>query len=96
MISDIEKSLIYQFDPKLITFRLYISDIIPDIILHDEKRIKQILMNLIYNAFKYTEKGFVLVVVDGAASNSPSKSSNRSYLKSVPSININFSISDSG
>ena len=86
-----------QFDPNLITFRLYVSDNIPAIIFHDSARLKQILMNLIYNAFKFTEKGFVVVVLDGSEIYSPKKTY---FSKSIPEerskMMLNFSISDSG
>ena len=97
MMIKIEKVMSYQFDPNLITFRLYVSDNIPAIIFHDSARLKQILMNLIYNAFKFTEKGFVVVVLDGSEIYSPKKTY---FSKSIPEerskMMLNFSISDSG
>jgi len=64
MMTEIEDMMALQYDPSNITFRVFVSDSIPDIIYHDEKRLKQILVNLIFNAIKFTEKGFVVVVVD--------------------------------
>ena len=40
-----------------------ISDEIPDIIEQDEKKIGQVLVNLIDNAIKYTSKGSIRVTV---------------------------------
>ncbi|MDR1668756.1 MAG: response regulator [Oscillospiraceae bacterium] len=48
---------------KPIEFRLKIAEDIPCVMLGDELRIKQILSNLLSNAFKYTEKGFVTLSV---------------------------------
>jgi PAS domain S-box-containing protein len=42
---------------KRITFELFINENIPTELIGDEIRIKQILNNLLSNAFKYTEKG---------------------------------------
>lgn len=46
---------------KKIRFECDIQDSIPKIIKTDEKRLKQILFNLIGNALKFTQKGFIQV-----------------------------------
>lgn len=48
---------------KGLTYRLDISPDIPKTLYGDEIRISQIMLNLINNAVKYTEKGFVLLTV---------------------------------
>ena len=48
---------------KGLTYRLDISPDIPKTLHGDEIRISQIMLNLINNAVKYTEKGFVLLTV---------------------------------
>ena len=50
---------IMRFESKPIEFMLDISENVPALLIGDELRIKQILNNLISNAFKYTEKGMV-------------------------------------
>jgi len=50
---------------KQIKFDLEIADNIPQKVLGDEIRIKQILNNLLSNAFKYTEQGFVKLQISG-------------------------------
>ena len=64
LMIELQEMILLQFDQKLITFRVYVSNSIPQTIFHDSQRIKQILLNLISNALKYTEKGFVTVLVD--------------------------------
>ena len=48
---------------KGIEFFLEIHDDVPDVILFDEVRIRQILLNLVGNAIKFTEKGYVKVSI---------------------------------
>jgi signal transduction histidine kinase/CheY-like chemotaxis protein/HPt (histidine-containing phosphotransfer) domain-containing protein len=48
-----------KFDSKPIEFGLYVDENIPALLIGDELRIKQILNNLLSNAFKYTWKGEV-------------------------------------
>jgi signal transduction histidine kinase len=47
-------SFIYQAKLKDINYSLEIDKAIPDIIISDSDRIKQLLQILIYNALKYT------------------------------------------
>jgi len=61
---DIEEMVEQQYDPRFLSFAVYVSENVPEEVCHDSKRIKQILLNLISNALKYTERGFVNVVVD--------------------------------
>ena len=48
-----------RIDGKPIIFRLYIDETLPKYLLGDELRIKQILNNLLSNAFKYTASGSI-------------------------------------
>lgn len=50
---------------KQLRFYMRIDPDLPGTYIADGKRIEQILMNLIHNAIKFTEKGFVLISVDG-------------------------------
>lgn len=46
-----------------IDFRLEVTDQLPELVVADEKRLRQILINLLSNAFKYTAKGSVTLRV---------------------------------
>jgi CheY-like chemotaxis protein/anti-sigma regulatory factor (Ser/Thr protein kinase) len=48
---------------KLIEFELHVDEKLPAVLLGDQLRIKQILSNLLSNAFKYTERGSVSLEV---------------------------------
>ena len=53
-----------RINDKPIEFELRVNENIPSELSGDELRIKQILNNLLSNAFKYTERGNVLLSVD--------------------------------
>jgi PAS domain S-box-containing protein len=59
LINDIVYLNIMRFDSKPIIFDLQVDETIPLTLSGDELRIKQILNNLLSNAFKYTESGKV-------------------------------------
>ena len=63
----------------------------PEVVIHDYKRLKQVLLNLTFNALKYTEKGYVTVIVDCEFIQN-----SRTTLHSAPQCQIHFAISDSG
>lgn len=97
LLMEIEELIEYQYDSKRINFNIYVSEKIPKLIIHDAKRIKQILTNLIYNAIKFTEKGFVNVIVDCTFASIRRESIlTKIRNKIIPSCLLNFAVSDSG
>jgi signal transduction histidine kinase len=97
MMMEIEELISSQYDPRFITFGMYVSESLPDEVYHDEKRIRQILINLIWNALKFTEKGFVNVVVD-CTFEEQNKQLRSFEMKdsSRKKCNLHFAVSDSG
>jgi len=76
---------------KDVSFQIEIDDNIPEIIYSDKKRLLQILRNILSNAFKFTEKGFVKFKILNQDSN---LSTSNSMLS--PENYIIFSIEDTG
>jgi len=63
LLNDTAQLNIMRIDRKPIKFKLEVDENTPAVLLGDELRIKQILNNLLSNAFKYTEQGVVTLVV---------------------------------
>jgi signal transduction histidine kinase/DNA-binding response OmpR family regulator len=59
LINDTVHLNVMRYDSKPVQFRLQVDENIPSTLFGDELRIKQILNNLLSNAFKYTEEGEV-------------------------------------
>lgn len=64
LLSDISKIYSQQFtQSKECDFVLNIGDNVPEMVLGDEKRLEQVLANLLGNAFKFTDRGQVKLEV---------------------------------
>ena len=59
MISDTAQLNMMRIGSKPIEFELFVDENIPSVLLGDELRVKQILNNVLSNAFKYTSEGTV-------------------------------------
>jgi signal transduction histidine kinase/FixJ family two-component response regulator/HPt (histidine-containing phosphotransfer) domain-containing protein len=64
VINDVIQINIVRIGIKPIEFKLEIDETIPSKLYGDELRIKQILNNLLSNAFKYTEEGEVCLMIN--------------------------------
>lgn len=74
-----------------ISFDIEIEDHVPEIIYSDKKRLLQILRNILANAFKFTEKGYVKFKI---LNHDPFPSSSTAMLS--PENYLVFSIEDTG
>ncbi|MCL2109834.1 MAG: response regulator [Oscillospiraceae bacterium] len=63
LINDSVNMNIMRLEDKPIAFELQVDENIPALLVGDELRIKQILNNLLSNAFKYTEAGKIIMSV---------------------------------
>ena len=85
LINDTVHINIIRYDSKPIDFNLHVDENIPSKLYGDELRIKQVLNNLLSNAFKYTDKGNILLSV--AAEYAP---------EGTQVVTLVFSVSDTG
>lgn len=64
LIEDVIKSFSSGQQKLAVDLRMRVSDKLPQIIYGDMMRLRQILMNLMQNALKFTESGFVEITAD--------------------------------
>ncbi|MDR0312954.1 MAG: response regulator [Treponema sp.] len=86
LINDTVHLIAIRFDSKPIKFNLRVDENLPPTLFGDELRIKQILNNLLSNAFKYTDKGEVSlsITVENAKE------------EDADNITLVFNVSDTG
>ena len=65
MVNDVLNMMNARMEDKNIEIRADIQSGLPDALIGDEIRIRQILFNLLSNAIKYTERGYVILNVTG-------------------------------
>jgi signal transduction histidine kinase/CheY-like chemotaxis protein/PAS domain-containing protein/HPt (histidine-containing phosphotransfer) domain-containing protein len=85
LINDTVNLNIVKYDSKPIKFNLQIDENIPITLFGDELRIKQILNNLLSNAFKYTDMGEITMSANVEYQQEDSKT-----------LTLVFSVSDTG
>ncbi len=83
MFSEIVNMIWIKAQEKGLDFRLYVDPSIPSMLFGDEVRIKQILINLLNNAVKYTREGFVKLSV-------------RCERQSLNRVRVWYTVEDSG
>ncbi|MDR1929487.1 MAG: response regulator [Treponema sp.] len=86
LIADAVNLNLYRIASKPLVFELKAGEDLPSRLLGDELRVKQILNNLLSNAFKYTNEGKVVLSV---ACEKPDSQSGRK-------VTLRFSVSDTG
>jgi len=65
LINDVISIIRMRVIDSQIRFAVFVDSKIPDALIGDETRIRQVLLNILNNAVKYTEKGFVSFTVNG-------------------------------
>ncbi len=83
LLEDIADMFIARVEAKGLDLALHVQAAVPQMVCGDADRLRQVLINLIGNAVKFTEHGSVLVRVDVID-------------ETVDSANVRFSISDTG
>lgn len=64
LINEVKYIFNNQMDEKKLAFFIEIDDSVPDVIIVDPPRFRQVLINIIGNAVKYTERGHVKLKLD--------------------------------
>jgi CheY-like chemotaxis protein len=85
MFNEIAHLFSLQAAEKHLDFSVTISNDLPDCLVLDEVRIRQIMFNLIGNAVKFTDKGKVSVVVDKST-----------YPDDLSKIDLSIAVEDTG
>lgn len=73
MLNEIKSLLFIQTESKGLEFTFTFKSKIPEIVSTDPTRLRQIIMNVVGNAIKFTEKGKIEVEIDWLASEADSK-----------------------
>jgi len=84
LIHDTVKLNVMRYESKPIDFKLTVSENVPSELFGDELRIKQILNNLLSNAFKYTQEGQIELMLSAEIK------------KNTSDVILIFRISDTG
>jgi len=101
LIHDTVQLNMMRYESKPIEFKLDINEDVPLMLYGDELRIKQILNNLLSNAFKYTQEGMISFNITSEIKNQmPENADGETLLCSendiTPDVIIIFSITDTG
>ena len=83
MLEDMRRTLAYRADEKNLRFSLQVDQQVPDRLLGDPLRVRQVLVNLLSNAIKFTDKGAVALTVG-------------SEPISAQEVKLQFAVSDTG
>jgi len=89
IVDELEKIFALKINEKGLKFSVNIHQNVPDSILLDEIRLRQILLNLIGNAVKFTEEGEISIDVEAVETGESEDGKIKLY-------DISFSVSDTG
>lgn len=64
MLKDMTALINSRLNKKDIAFTVYVNPAMPKLLYGDEKHIRQIVMNILINAVKFTNKGFIRLSFD--------------------------------
>lgn len=88
LLEDIINIFHLKANEKHLILQLVIGENCPDIIIFDEVRLRQILFNLVGNAIKFTERGYVKIFADRSCDNGDQSMGNCGFLLQVEDTGI--------
>ena len=65
LLNDLNNMILFKAQDKMLDFKIDVDRTLPDDLYGDEVRVRQILTNILGNAVKYTEKGYVRLTLGG-------------------------------
>jgi signal transduction histidine kinase/CheY-like chemotaxis protein/streptogramin lyase len=85
LLNDVITIIRFRITEKPLTFIINVDPSFPNSLIGDEVRVRQILLNILSNAVKYTEKGYVKFTISAAG-----------FTRGKQSVNLRFEAEDSG
>jgi signal transduction histidine kinase/CheY-like chemotaxis protein len=64
LVEEIAQTLSFDIKCKILSFNRYIANDVPKTVIADKNRIRQCLMNYIYNAIKFTNEGSITLYIN--------------------------------
>ncbi len=65
MLNDLSNMIFFKAREKGLDFHINVDETLPDILFGDKVRVRQIIINILNNAVKYTDQGFVRLTLNG-------------------------------
>jgi len=90
VLKDIENIMYIRAEEKSLDYKTFINSNVPEFLKGDPFRLKQIILNLVNNAVKFTEKGQVHIFID------VTKEDSKSVSLEVKVVDSGIGISDEG
>jgi PAS domain S-box-containing protein len=95
-LGDTLKALALRAQQKGLELACHIAPDVPDALYGDPGRLRQIIVNLVGNAIKFTDQGEVVVSVSSAACGLAGQPNGDTAKPQAPDVNLHFSVRDTG
>jgi len=91
VVEGVADVVIQAINLKKLEFNVYIKNNVPKLLIGDPVRIRQVIINLVGNAIKFTDKGEITLTVE-----CPDNEINKKLIADGNQIELLFSVSDTG